>query len=167
MSSNTLWIGDIDPWMDETYIKNVFINIAPIKTIKIMKKHGQSIGYGFLEFETEEIATEVLRNYNGKSVIGFNKLLKLARSQFNLTKKGLEEIQIYVCDMDLTVNEDQLFEFFHSSFKSVISAKIICDPITRISKGYGFIKFSSADEANSAVNEMNGKILHNKRIRVK
>jgi RNA recognition motif-containing protein len=167
MSQNTLWIGDIDPWMDESYIENIFSSIAPIKSIKVMKKFGQSIGYGFIEFETEEIATNVLQTYNGKSIVGYNKLLKLSRAQYNLSKKGEEEVQIYICDMDLNINEDQLKEFFTQSFSSVVSAKIICDPITRVSKGYGFVKFSNSEDANKAVVEMNGKIMNNKKIRVK
>lgn len=167
MSSNTLWIGDIDPWMDEVYVKNLFANIANIKSIKVMKKNGQSIGYGFIEFDSEETASHVLHNYNGKSIMGYNKLLKLSRAQFNLNKQGEDEIQIYVCDMDINVNEDQLKEFFLNEYKSVFAAKVVCDPMTRVSKGYGFVKFKDMDEANRAVTEMNGKVLNGRRIRVK
>jgi RNA recognition motif-containing protein len=167
MASNTLWIGDIDPWMDEIYVKSLFSNIAPLKSIKIMKKNGQSIGYGFIEFDSDETASFVLHKYNGKSILGYNKLLKLSRAQFNLSKQGEDEVQIYVCDMDLSVNEDQLKEFFHKEFPSAFAAKIICDSGTRISKGYGFVKFKNAEEANKAVTEMNGKILNGRRIRVK
>lgn len=166
-SSNTLWIGDIDTWMDENYVKNIFANIAPIKSIKIMKKNGQSIGYGFVEFEDFDTATDILQNYNGRAVPEHNKPLKLSRAQFNLTKLGEEEIQVYVCDMDVSVSEDQLKEFFSKDFKTVYSAKIICDNYTRISKGYGFVKFRCADEANKAVAEMNGKSINGKKIRVK
>lgn len=167
MSQSTIWIGDIDPWMDETFVRNIFINIAPIKSIKVMKKNGQSIGYGFIEFESEEIANYVLSNYNGKSILGYNKLLKLSKAQYNLNKKSEDEIQIYICDMDINVNEEQLKDFFEKDFKSVTGAKIICDPYTRISKGYGFIKFKNQEDANRAVTEMNGKLLNSKRIRVK
>lgn len=167
MSANTLWIGDIDPWMDEVYVKNIFQDIAEVKNIKVMKKNGQSIGYGFIEFESEEIATDILNKYNGKHINGYNKLLKLSRAQYNLSKRGEEEIQVYVCDMDLNVNEDQLKEFFLKEYKSVVSAKVICDPNTRVSKGYGFVKFKEQEEANRAVVEMNGKLLNTKRIRVK
>ena len=166
-SSNTLWIGDIDSWMDENYVRNIFGNVAPIKSIKVMKKNGQSIGYGFVEFEDYDTASEILKNYNGRLVTEHSKPLKLSRAQFNLTKLGEDEIQVYVCDMDVSVNEDLLKEFFHNEFKSVYSAKIICDNNTRISKGYGFVKFRDSDEANKAVAVMNGKVINGKKIRVK
>lgn len=165
--SNTLWIGDIDTWMDENYVRNIFIKIAPIKSIKVMKKNGQSIGYGFVEFEDCETATNILNNYNGKVVPEHNKPLKLSRAQFNLTKLGESETQIYVCDMDVSVNEDQLKDYFYKEYKSVYSAKIICDNKSRISKGYGFVKFRDPEEANKAVVEMNGKTINGKKIRVK
>lgn len=167
MTQNTIWIGDIDPWMDEVFVRNIFLNIAPVKSIKVMKKNGQSIGYGFIEFESEEAANYVLNNFNGKPIMGSSKLLKLSKAQYNLNKKAEEEIQIYICDMDTSVNEEQLKEFFAKDYKSVFGAKVICDPYTRVSKGYGFIKFKCQEEANKAVIEMNGKILNNKRVRVK
>lgn len=167
MSSNsTLWMGDIETWMDENYVKKIFALIAPLKSIKVMKKNGQSIGYGFIEFETEDIATYVLNNFNGKIINGNNKPLKLSRAQFSLAKLGEEEVQIYICDMDINVTEDMLFEFFKNKFPSVFAAKLICDS-NRISKGYGFIKMRSMEEANKAVKEMNGKYLLGKPIRVK
>lgn len=166
MSSKTLWIGDVETWMDETYFNNIFNMIATVKSIKIMKKGGISIGYGFVEFESEEISTYVLNNFNGKEIYG-SKPLKLSRSQFNITKLGGEEHQIYVCDMCQKVTEDILYESFKSKYPSVLSAKIIFDNTTKMSRGYGFVKFSNKEESEKAVSEMNGVMILDKAIRVK
>ncbi len=48
----------------------------------------------------------------------------------------------------------------------MIQAKIIVDPVTRYSKGYGFIKFSNAEEAQRAIQEMNGKMLLTKPMKL-
>lgn len=45
-------------------------------------------------------------------------------------------------------------------------AKIITDNITKVSKGYGFVKFSNQDDANKAISEMNGQMLGDKAIKV-
>lgn len=45
-------------------------------------------------------------------------------------------------------------------------SKIITDPATKISKGYGFVKFSNLDEANKALIEMNGQTIGEKVIKV-
>ena len=49
--------------------------------------------------------------------------------------------------------------FFEEKYKSVVSAKIVIDTITKLSKGYGFVKFSNHDESIKAINEMNGQYL--------
>jgi RNA recognition motif-containing protein len=55
---------------------------------------------------------------------------------------------------------------FSKRYPSVIQAKIIVDPVTRYSKGYGFIKFSNAEEAQRAIQEMNGKMLLTKPMKL-
>lgn len=44
-----------------------------------------------------------------------------------------------------------LMSFFTKFYTSVLQAKIIVDPVTRYSKGYGFVKFGSQDEAERAI----------------
>ena len=56
-------------------------------------------------------------------------------------------------------------EFFEERYKSVISAKIVIDTITKIGKGYGFVKFSNHDENIRAINEINEKYLCGKQIK--
>ena len=50
-----------------------------------------------------------------------------------------------------------LMQTFHQVYPSCFEAKIICDPVTRASKGYGFIKFGIKEESERALQEMNGK----------
>ena len=47
-----------------------------------------------------------------------------------------------------------------------MQAKIIVDPVTRYSKGYGFIKFGNSEEAARAIQEMNGKYLLTKAMKL-
>lgn len=39
----------------------------------------------------------------------------------------------------------------------MFEAKVIVDPVTRVSKGFGFIKFESKEESEKALQEMNGR----------
>ena len=70
-------------------------------------------------------------------------------------------------DLDPSVTEDSLKDFFCKYYASVIGVKLIIDPIIKNSKGYGFVKFADQNEANKALNEMNGKVMHGKAIRTK
>ena len=41
---------------------------------------------------------------------------------------------------------------------SLMTVKVVCHPRTGKSKGYGFVKFSSEDEAAAALHRMNGEV---------
>ena len=63
---------------------------------------------------------------------------------------------IYVGDLDHNCDGMFLAEIFKSKFSTVVGAKTIKDPITRNSKGYGFVMFASPEEAEQAITEMRG-----------
>src|SRR5689334_6061162 len=86
--TRTLWIGDIESWMDEKFLMKTFselskiikfLPLATVKNVKIMrdKNTGLTQGYGFVEFDSPEIAKTIMTNLNGKSIAGTNKLFKL------------------------------------------------------------------------------------------
>lgn len=78
----------------------------------------------------------------------------------------IEEFQVYVGDLDPSVTNPMLLKEFKQIYPSVHEAKIICDPVTRISKGYGFIKFSSKEESERAMQEMQGKLILSRPIKL-
>ena len=127
------------------------------------------MGYGFLEFENQEEAKEALEKLNGKILPKTdNKTFKLNWAVYNQNKSNNQnpnEFSIYVSELDPSVNEKILTDFFKEKFKSVINSKIIIDPSTKISKGYGFVKFSNKEESEKALIEMNGKSLNGKIIK--
>ena len=41
------------------------------------------------------------------------------------------------------------------------------DPVTKVSKGYGFVKFKDLEQSQRALNEMNGKLFINKTMKTK
>lgn len=149
-----------------------FIKIdIKVKKVKIIrdKLSGNPMGYGFLEFETQEQANEALETLNGKILPKTdNKTFKLNWASYNTNKtmpQNPNEFSIYVCELDPSVNEEILANFFKQKYKSVINSKIIVDPSTKISKGYGFVKFSDKAESEKAISEMNGQTLNGKTMK--
>lgn len=71
----TLWVGDVENWMDESYIANLFCKFGPVQSVKIIrdKNSGTPMGYGFVEFGSHEIAARVLQLLNGSNNPGTNK----------------------------------------------------------------------------------------------
>ena len=93
-----------------------------------------------------------------------NKTFKLNWASYSQSKSAPNpnEFSIYVCELDPSLTEDMLRDFFSQIYSSVVAAKIIVDPSTKISKGYGFVKFSDYNESQRALVEMNGKIINGK-----
>ena len=65
-SNKTLWLGNIETWMDINFLKRFLAenNIYPRK-ISIKSKPTKR-GCAFLKFDTHEIAQSVIDNNNGK-----------------------------------------------------------------------------------------------------
>lgn len=173
----TLWIGEIPEWMDEAYIeRRLLFYKVPVKNVKIIRNRikGISLGYGFIEFFSRLQAEQVLSSFHDKAILDLqtNSTFKLNWASDSASKAaclgGLpkNEFTIYVGDLDLNTTEEELKEFFCKYYKSVLGTKIVIDPITKKSKGYGFVKFNDSKESNQALTEMNGKVIRGKAVKV-
>ena len=63
--------------------------------------------------------------------------------------------KIYVGNLPFSATNESLSEMF-SKFGSVDSSKIITDRDTGRSKGFGFVEMSQNDEADAAIEKLNG-----------
>ncbi len=66
--------------------------------------------------------------------------------------------KLYVGSLPYSVTEDELRELF-SQFGDIESVRIITDKFTGQSKGFGFVEMVNPDDAQRAVEGMNGKAL--------
>jgi RNA recognition motif-containing protein len=64
--------------------------------------------------------------------------------------------KLYVGNLAYSVRDDDLLQEF-SGFGSVQSAKVMMERDTGRSKGFGFVEMGSAQEAEAAINGLNGK----------
>ena len=74
-------------------------------------------------------------------------------------------VNIYVGNLSYDITEKQLEELFvqHGEVKSV---KIITDQYSGKSKGFGFIEMSNNNEAQSAIQQLDGKAVMDRNIKV-
>lgn len=64
--------------------------------------------------------------------------------------------KLYVGSLPYSVTEDELRNIF-AGYGTVESARIIKDKFTDQSKGFGFVEMASAEEAQKAIEGINGK----------
>lgn len=63
--------------------------------------------------------------------------------------------KLYIGNLPYSIDDTSLQEKF-AEFGAVESAKVITDRATGRSKGFGFVEMSTEDEANNAIEKLNG-----------
>lgn len=73
--------------------------------------------------------------------------------------------KLYVGNLPYSV-DDQVLQSEFEKFGQVESARVITDRETGRSKGFGFVEMSSEDEANSAIEQLNGQPMAGRNVTV-
>jgi len=131
---------------------------------------GKTKGFGFVSFEESESAEKAVEELNGSDIGGktlyVGRAQKKAERQAELKKKfeqlklerlnRYQGVNLYVKNLDDTIDDERLRKEF-TPYGTITSAKVMCEEGR--SKGFGFVCFSSPEEATKAVTEMNGRII--------
>ncbi|KAJ5238639.1 RNA-binding domain-containing protein [Penicillium chermesinum] len=72
---------------------------------------------------------------------------------------------LFVRSLPASVTTERLTEYFSQSYV-LKHATVVIDPQTKQSKGYGFVTFADLEDAQSALEELNGSDFDGKKIRV-
>ncbi|GAY33336.1 hypothetical protein CUMW_006780 [Citrus unshiu] len=174
-----LFMKNLDSDVTEEHLVEKFSKFGKIASLLIARdENGTSRGFGFVNFDNPDDARRALEAMNG-SVIG-SKVLYVARAQkkaereqilrHQFEEKRKERIlkykgsNVYVKNIDDDVTDEELKAHF-SQCGTITSAKVMRDE-KGINKGFGFVCFSSPEEASKAVNTFHGYMLHRKPLYV-
>ncbi|XP_021252768.1 nucleolin isoform X1 [Numida meleagris] len=161
--SKTLIVNNLSYAASEETLQELFKKATSIKMPQ--NNQGRPKGYAFVEFPTAEDAKEALNSCNNTEIEGRAIRLEFsspswqkgnmnARGGFNQQSKTL-----FVRGL----SEDTTEETLRESFEGSISARIVTDRDTGSSKGFGFVDFSSPEDAKAAKEAMeDGEIDGNK-----
>ncbi|KAL5208544.1 hypothetical protein ABZP36_032979 [Zizania latifolia] len=169
--NRTIWVGDLQYWMDENYLHNCFGPSGEVVTIKVIRNRhsGVSEGYGFVEFYSHASAEKALQNFSGHVMPNTDRAFKLNWASYSMGEKRSElasDHSIFVGDLAVDVTDEMLMELFASKYQSVKGAKVIIDANTGRSRGYGFVRFGDDNDKTHAMTEMNGVYCSTRPIRI-
>ncbi|KAG0356987.1 hypothetical protein BC939DRAFT_506673 [Gamsiella multidivaricata] len=171
-SSASLWMGELEPWMDENWIRGAWYSAGEQVAVKMIrdKYTGASAGYCFVELSSPAAAVKAIGTLNGVLIPGTNKVFKLnwASGGSPVATAGAagQEYSLFVGDLSPEVTEYMLMATFQERYVSCRSAKIMTDPATGMSRGYGFVRFGDESEQLRALQEMQGVYCGSRPIRV-
>jgi len=175
-----IYVKNLAKTVEEQRLKDLFLAFGDITSIYLaIDESKSSKGFGFINYKIHENARQAVEEMNGKEIDGeqiyVGRAQKKAEREKEL-KQMFEKIKrermskyqgvnLYVKNLDDTIDDVRLREEF-AHCGTITSAKVMRDENTGQSKGFGFVCFSTPDEATKAVTEMNGKMLVNKPIYV-
>jgi len=74
--------------------------------------------------------------------------------------------RLYVGNINYKTTEDDLKSMFEQDGMSVVECKIISDRETGRSRGFGFVEMGSEDEAQKAIESLDGTEVEGRTLRV-
>ncbi|WMV44396.1 hypothetical protein MTR67_037781 [Solanum verrucosum] len=149
----------------EELLWELFVQAGPVVNVYVPKDRVTNAhqGYGFVEFRSEEDGDYAIKVLNMIKLYG--KPIRVNKASQD--KKSVDVgANLFVGNLDPDVDEKLLYDTF-SAFGVVVSnPKIMRDPETGNSRGFGFISYDSFDASDAAIEAMNGQYLCNRQITV-
>ncbi|GAA5929092.1 hypothetical protein JCM3775_006734 [Rhodotorula graminis] len=173
----TLHLGDLDVWMDEAYVREccALMGWDAVSAIKMSRGASPASGYCFLTFPTTADAQRALQRFNSQPPMLMPRSGRTFKLNWGTGLPGLQprwdgEFSVFVGDLAREVGEADLMTLFTPLFPSTKSAKVMCDPSTGLSRGYGFVRFTDESDMARALrvgaNAHSGLLLHGRTIRI-
>lgn len=136
-------------------VNMLFSRIGTVTKCKLIRNNatGVSMGYAFIEYPSEQLASSAISQINGIEMEGKTLKVSYARPSSEETKNT----NVYIASLPLSVTEDKLRELF-TPFGTIITNKLLTNP-DGSSRGAGFVRYATNSEALAAINAMAGKTL--------
>lgn len=191
----TLWMGDLDPWLDEGAIADLWWQILQKQvTVKVIKRKSAKpepgyagvshSGYCFVEFASFDDAQHALL-LNGQLLPDiaiplqqlFPKNPDNQKKYFRLNWAlgatlsapivQTPEFSLFVGDLLALTTEAHLLAFFQKSFpNSIKTVRVMTDPVSGKLRCFGFVRFTDELERQRALTDMNGAWFGGRPLRV-
>jgi polyadenylate-binding protein len=174
-----VFVKNFGETLNEETLAEMFKNHGEITSCVVMSDDtGKSKGFGFVAFDSHEAADAAALEFDGIEIEGrkitvcraqkrAERAMEL-KSKFEVQKmeriNRYQGVNLYIKNLEDGIDDERLRSEF-STYGTITSAKVMKDDRGN-SKGFGFVCFSSPDEATKAVTEMNGRILVTKPLYV-
>ena len=151
-NQTNLIINYLPQTLADDELKTLFLSMGPIKTSKIVRDRatGYSYGFGFVDFQNAEDAQKAIETLNGTQLQ--NKTIKVAYAR--PSGETIKGANLYIKGLPKSMSQSELQDLFNP-YGQIIQARILTDPYGK-SRGVGFILYDKREEAELAINSLDG-----------
>lgn len=155
MKSNLI-INYVPNKIRDAEFKEMFEPFGSMTNCKLIKdRHtGQSLGFGFVKYETDDMAAAAIASLNGKQLMNKRMKVSVARPEGQKAEKS----ELYVSNLPLSFSQEQISALF-SAYGSVQEVKLFTDHNSGDSRGVAFVRMCSMETASRAISELAGSII--------
>jgi len=163
-TSASLYVGDLKPDVTEALLFKVFSAVGPVASIRVCRDAvtRESLKYAYVNFHTADDAGRALQTMNYTQIKGYPCRIMWSQRNPSVRKAGIGNI--FVKNLDPTIDNKTLYDTF-SMFGDILSCKVATDQ-KGVSRGYGFVHYSSQESADKAVEKVNGMDIAGKKVYV-
>jgi len=162
-SLTSLFVGDLSLDTTEALLFEVFNPIGPVASVRVCRDliTRKSLGSGYVNFHRNEDAQQALATLNYQHVRGRPMRLMWSQRDPALRKSSLGNI--FIKNLHKDIDNKALHDIF-AAYGEVLSVKVVQKD--KNSLGYGFVHFASEDNAASAIEKVNGKVMMGQAVEV-
>ncbi len=139
--------------MSQEEVRALFSSIGEVESCKLVRDRlsGESLGYAFVKFAQGTDAERSMNTLNGLRLQNKTIKVSLARP----SSESIKGANLYICGLPKKMNQHELEHLFARCGK-IITARILYENKTGLSRGVAFIRFDQRCQAEEAIRQFNG-----------
>ncbi|KAI3822684.1 hypothetical protein L1987_10279 [Smallanthus sonchifolius] len=175
-----LYVGNLPYAVTSSELSQIFGEASNVDSVEIVydRVTDRSRGFAFITMASVQKAKEAIRMFNGSQIggrtvkVNFPEVPRGGEREVmgpKIRKSSREFIEsaykIYAGNLSWIITSEKLKDAFADQ-PGLLSAKVIYEKHSGRSRGFGFVTFSSAEAAESALNSMNGEEVEGRPLRL-
>ncbi|MDI1491270.1 MAG: hypothetical protein OHK93_002479 [Ramalina farinacea] len=174
----TVYVGNLFFDVTAETLEQKFAEAGPIRETKVMRDgRGLSKGFGYVEFEDADTATRAIELFNMQNFEGRRLSVQFSRPRAPRAQGDLSSYRgpnrarnpptrtLFFGNMSFDMSDRDLNALFRS-VKNVVDVRVAIDRRTGQPRGFAHADFTDVASAESAMEEMQGKMVGGRALRI-
>jgi len=158
-----IFVKNLDKSIDHKALYDTFSVFGNILSCKVCTDlNGESLGYGFVHYQTAEAAEKAITHVNGMSIAGHKVHVAHFKPRSERSGDNSKFTNIYIKNLPESMDKAHLEEMF-GKVGAITSSMLSYSPDGTF-RGFAFVNYENADEAQEAVRQFNDVEFEGKKL---